>query len=181
MKEMTQANLRSAFGGESQARNRYDIWGDVAKKEGFGNVARLFHCTADAEKVHAGLHFKALKDVNGDFPVTSMAGFGLNDTSTNLQNAKNGEVFEYTEMYPAYIAVAELQEEKEAVKAMRFAIEAEKVHAVLFGKAKDFVDAGKDLEAKVVKLCPVCGFVTITGDEEVCPICGAIESVFIEY
>lgn len=181
MKEMTQANLRSAFGGESQARNRYDIWGEVAKKEGFDNVARLFHCTAAAEKVHATLHFKAMKDINGDFPVTSMAGFGLNETSTNLQNAKNGEVFEYTEMYPAYIAVAEMQGEDAAVKAMKYAIEAEKVHAELFGQAKGFVDAGKDLEAKVVQLCPVCGFVTITGDEESCPLCGCKASMFVEY
>lgn len=181
MKDMTQANLRSAYGGESQARNRYDIWGEYAGKEGFPNVERLFHCTADAEKVHAGLHFKAMKDVKGDFLVASMAGFGIGNTSENLEAARGGEVFEYTEMYPAYIAVAEMQEEKAAVSAMRFAIEAEKVHAVLFGKAKDAVDQGKDLDAEKILLCPVCGFVSITGEEEKCPICGALASKFIAY
>ena len=50
MKMMTQANLQSAFGGESQARNRYNIWGNKAEKDGFKNVARLFNATADAEK-----------------------------------------------------------------------------------------------------------------------------------
>lgn len=181
MKEMTQANLRSAYGGESQARNRYDIWGAHAGKEGFKNVERLFYCTADAEKVHADLHFKAMKDVKGDFLVASMAGFGLGSTSENLEGARGGEIFEYTEMYPAYIAVAEMQGEKEAVRAMRFAIEAEKVHAELFGKAKDAVDKGNDLDAEKILLCPVCGFVTITGEEEACPICGAKASVFKAY
>ncbi|QQK07393.1 rubrerythrin family protein [Miniphocaeibacter halophilus] len=181
MKDMTQANLRSAYGGESQARNRYDIWGECAGKDGYPNVERLFHCTADAEKIHAGLHFKAMKDVKGDFLVASMAGFGIGTTSENLEAARGGEIFEYTEMYPAYIAVAEMQEEKEAVRAMRFAIEAEKVHAVLFGKAKEAVDQAKDLDAEKILLCPICGFISITGEEEKCPICGALSSKFVAY
>lgn len=181
MKEMTQANLRSAFGGESQARNRYDIWGDVAAKDGFPNVGRLFHCTADAEKVHANLHFKAMKDVKGDFLVASMAGFGIGTTSENLEAAKGGEVFEYTEMYPAYIEVAEMQGEEAAVRAMRFAVAAEKVHAKLFGEAKEVVDSGKDLGDGKIYLCPVCGFVSLTGEEDKCPICGTKKAAFVEY
>lgn len=181
MNHMTADNLRSSFGGESMAHMRYRIWGSRAEKEGFPNVARLFHCTSDAEQVHATLHFNALKDEAGDFPVTSMAGFGLTETSANLQGAIDGEVFEYTQMYPAYIAVAEMQDEKTALSAMRFAIEAEKVHAELFGKAKEAVDAGKDLEPAVVMLCPVCGFITLTGEEDECPICHAKKEKFIEY
>ncbi len=181
MKQMTQANLRSAFGGESQARNRYNIWGKCAKKEGFPNVSRLFDATADAERVHAELHFNALKDVSGDFDVTSRAGFGIGTTSENLQGAINGEVFEYTEMYPSYIMIAEEQEEKAAVKAMKFAVEAEKVHAKMFGKAKDAVDAGKDLEVEdAIYLCPVCGFVALSAEGK-CPICGTDSSKFIKY
>ena len=114
MKQMTQANLQSAFGGESQARNRYNIWGDIAEKDGLTNVSRLFKATADAERVHATLHFNALKDVHGDFAVTSMAGFGIGSTSENLESARAGEIFESTEMYPSYIQVAESQEEAEA-------------------------------------------------------------------
>lgn len=181
MNEMTQENLRSAFGGESQAHMRYRIWGDQAKKDGFTNVNRLFMATSDAEEVHATLHFRALRDVKGDYPVTSMAGFGLTTTSENLQGAIDGEVFEYTQMYPAYIAVAEMQGEKEAVRAMKFAIEAEKVHAELFTKAKEAVDSSKDLEVETVLLCPVCGFISLTGEESVCPLCNAKKSVFIEY
>ena len=170
MKMMTQANLQSAFGGESQARNRYNIWGNKAEKDGFKNVARLFNATADAEKIHAALHFDALKDVHGDFAVTSMAGFGIGSTSENLEGARNGEIFEATEM----------QEEKEAVRAMRFAVEAEKVHAERFGKAKEFVDGGKDLEVEEILLCPICGYI---GFEKIdaCPICGCKSEKFIEY
>lgn len=181
MNAMTQDNLRSAFGGESMAHMRYRIWGEKAQKEGFPTVSRLFMCTSDAEEIHATLHFNAMKDIGGDYPVTSMAGFGLTNTSENLQGAIDGEVFEYTQMYPAYIAVAEMQEEKTAVRAMRFAIEAEKVHAKLFTEAKEAVDQGKDLEAEEMLLCPVCGFISLTGHEEICPICNAKKQVFKAY
>ncbi len=181
MNAMTASNLRSAYGGESQAHMRYRIWGAHAEKEGFPNVKRLFMATSDAEEVHATLHFKALKEESGDFDVTSGSGFGLNSTSENLQGAINGEVFEYTQMYPAYIAVAEMQEEKTAVSAMRFAIEAEKVHAERFTQAKEAVDNGKDLDTELVLLCPVCGYISLTGEEDNCPICKAKREKFIDY
>ena len=181
MKAMTAQNLRSAFGGESQAHMRYRIWGAKADEDGFPTVARLFRATSDAEEVHATLHFKALKEEKGDFSVTSGAGFGLASTSENLQGAIDGELFEVNEMYPAYIAVAEMQEEKVALSAMRFAIEAEKIHADLFTKAKETVDSGKDLDAEKILLCPVCGFISITGEEDNCPICKAKKELFIEY
>ncbi|MDR7857698.1 ferritin family protein [Tissierella sp.] len=181
MNPMTAENLRSAFGGESQAHMRYRIWGDKAKKDGFQTVYRLFMATSDAEEVHATLHFKALKDMSGDFLVASGGGFGLGTTSDNLQGAINGELHEVNQMYPAYIAVAEMQGEKTAISAMKFAIDAERVHAELFTKAKEAVDAGKDLEAKVVELCPVCGFITLTGEEDKCPLCNAKKELFVAY
>lgn len=181
MRAMTQTNLQSAFGGESQAHMRYLYWGTVAEKEGFKNVARLFEATAEAERVHAHLHFRAMKDVAGDFSVTSGGGFGDLGTSKNLEAAAGGERFEHTEMYPSYILVAEEQGEKAAVSAMRFAIEAEKVHEKLFLKAKEYVDAGKDLDAEKIYLCPVCGFISLTGEEDKCPICGAASSKFVAY
>ena len=181
MNKMTAENLRSAFGGESQASMRYKIWAEKAEKDGFPTVARLFRATADAEKVHATLHFKALKDEVGGFNVTSAAEFGYGTTSENLEGAIAGETFEYTQMYPAYIAVAEMQEEKEAVKAMKYATEAEKVHAELFTKAKEAVDSGEDLEAEKIYLCPVCGFISLTGEEEKCPLCNVKKEIFVEY
>ena len=67
MRDMTAANLRSAFGGESQAHMRYKIWADVAEKEGFCNVASLFEAVSFAEQIHATSHFSVLKDVKGAF------------------------------------------------------------------------------------------------------------------
>ena len=181
MNAMTQENLRSAFGGESMAHMRYRIWAQRATKEGFETVARLFIATSDAEEVHATLHFDAMRDVHGDFSVTSGAGFGLTTTSDNLQGAIDGEVFEYTQMYPAYIAVAEMQGEKTAVRAMRFAVEAEKIHARLFEEAKRAVDAGKDLEAEAVLLCPVCGYIALHEEDDKCPLCNAKKDLFVAY
>ncbi len=181
MNTMTASNLRSAFSGESMAGQRYRIWAGKAEKDGFPTVARLFRATADAEDVHATLHFKALKDEVGGFSVTAMGEFGYGETSENLEGAIAGETFEYTQMYPAYIAVAEMQGEKEAIRAMRFATEAEKIHAQLFTKAKEAVDSGKDLEAEKIYLCPICGFISITGEEEICPLCNAKKELFKEY
>ena len=178
---MTQDNLRSAFGGESQAHMRYRIWGEHAGKEGFPTVERLFMATSDAEQVHATLHFNALKDVLGDFKVVAGAGFGLSNTSVHLQGAIDGELYEADQMYPAFIAVAELQGEKEAIRAMKYAIEAEKVHAERFAEAKAAVDAGKDLEVAGIYLCPICGYIGFSPEEEKCPICQAVRAKFIEY
>lgn len=181
MKHMTQANLRAAFGGESMARNRYNIWGRVAEKEGFPNVKRLFDATAQAEHIHASLHYNAMRDIGGDFDVATRGGFGIGSTSENLQGAIDGETFEFTEMYPAYIGVAEAQGEQAAVRAMRYAIEAEKVHAEMFGVAKDAVDQGKDLEVgDKVYLCPVCGYVALSNEQN-CPICGTASDKFVAF
>lgn len=181
MNAMTQENLRSAFGGESQAHMRYRIWADVAKREGFPNVQRLFCATSDAEQVHASLHYKALKDVKGDFPVVSMGGFGIGTTSENLQGGIDGENFESTQMYPAYIAVAQMQGEKDAEQAMQYAIEAEKVHAQRYEEAKACVDSGKDLDVDKIFMCPVCGYITFDETEEVCPICDTKSKAYKVY
>lgn len=178
MNDMTAENLRSAFGGESQAHMRYLIWGDKAKRDGFPNVAKLFRAISYAEEVHATGHFKALRDVAGDFSVTSMAGFGLGTTSENLQGAINGEMFEVEQMYPAYIAVAEMQEEKKALLPMKYALEAEKIHIKLFEEAKEAVDAKKDVDVEKVYICPVCGYTAANEAEDICPVCGVSKDKF---
>jgi len=91
---MTESNLRSAFAGESQAHMRYLIFADRAEKEGYANVARLFRAIAYAEQVHATNHYRELGDINV--------------SPQNLQVAIDGESWEVEEMYPAYLAVAQL-------------------------------------------------------------------------
>ncbi|MBE0576841.1 MAG: rubrerythrin family protein [Desulfuromonadales bacterium] len=178
MNEMTAANLRSAFGGESQAHMRYKVWGARAKDEGFPNVARLFEAIAFAEEVHANNHFHELASVNGDFLVASVAGFGLNSTAENLQGAIDGENFEVQQMYPAYIAVAKEQDEKGGMRSFHYAIEAEKIHAALFTEAKQAVEGNEDLALDTVQICDICGHTRLGEAPDKCPVCGRGREVF---
>lgn len=178
MNDMTAQNLRSAFGGESQAHMRYKAWGEVALKDGFPTVATLFRAVSYAEEIHAKGHFRLLKNVKGDFLVASGAGFGIGTTSENLQGAANGELFEVNQMYPAYIAVAEAQGEKAAVGLMKNIIEAEKTHADLYLRAKEYTDAGKDAEFTNIHVCEVCGYAAEGEMVDKCPICGATKDKF---
>lgn len=181
MNEMTAANLRSAYGGESMAHMRYKIWGEKAKEDGFPNVSRLFEAIAYAEEVHASNHFTELRDVDGDFLVASMAGFGLGSTSDNLQGAIDGENFEIEQMYPAYIAVAKDQRENGGLRSFHYAVEAEKIHSAMFTQAKEAVDNKKDIELEDVQICSVCGH-TVEGDApERCPICNEPQDRFVAF
>ncbi len=173
MREMTATNLRSAFSGESMAHMRYLRWADRAEEEGYPNVARLFRAISHAERVHATNHFNELKNESGDFPVTAAGGFGVGSTSDNLQGAINGENFEINEMYPAYLAVAELQGEKGAIRSMNFAISAEKIHSAMYQEAKQSVDAGRDKELGPIRICGVCGYTAEGEIPQRCPVCGA--------
>ena len=181
MREMTAGHLRSAFGGESMAHMRYKIWSDKAEQDGFANVARLFRAISRAEQAHATGHFKAMADIAGPFLVPCGGGFGLGTTSENLQGAIDGETFEIDEMYPAYLAVAEAQGEKAAIRSINYALSAENIHAAMFTQAKEAVDSGKDVKLGPVQICSVCGH-TIEGDlPDRCPICGAVKEKYITF
>lgn len=96
----------------------------------------------------------------------------------NLQECINGETYEGEEMYPAYNKVAELQEESGVVRSTHYALEAEKIHAVMYEKAKQAAEAGEDIEIGEVSICPVCGY-TVEGEApEFCPVYGAARDSF---
>ncbi len=180
---ITRDNLKSAFGGESMAHMRYLLFADIAEKEGFKNVARLFRAIAYAEQVHARNHFEKLRGLKEGSKVVAEALFGPGNTSKNLELAIMGEEFEINEMYPAYIEVAKLQGDRAAELSFRWALEAEKIHAKLFREAKKYVDQGKDWPLDgYIWICPVCGF-TYVGREppEKCPICGALGRTFKKF
>ncbi len=168
MKKMTEKNLWDAFAGESQAHMKYLVFADVAESEGFPNVAKLFRAIAYAERVHASNHLRELA--------------GVGNTSDNLQSAIDGENFEVQEMYPAYDVVAKLQDEKGAQRSIKYALEAEKIHAALYERAKQLVGEGKDIEDKPVYVCPVCGY-THVGDDvpDRCPVCNAPKDKFKKF
>ena len=173
MHAMTVANLQSAFAGESQAHMRYLIFADKADKDQFPNVGRLFRAIAWAEQIHATNHFMALRNQVGGAEPRAGAGFGLGPTAQNLAIAIEGEEFEVEEMYPAYYTVAEMQEEKGAVRSMDWAWQAEKTHAALYRLAKDAVENGSDFDIGAVNVCSRCGHTLVSDAPERCPICGA--------
>lgn len=167
MRKMTEDSLKSAFAGESQAHMRYLIFAEVAEKEGRPNLARLFRAIADAEKVHATNHLNALSLVK--------------ESSSNLQVGIDGENYEIEEMYPAYNAIAELQNESGAKRSIHYALEAEKIHSALYQKAKQAVDSGKDIEIGDIYICQVCGHTVDGSAPDRCPICGATKDKFKKF
>jgi len=175
---MTESNLKSAYGGESQAHMRYLAWADKAERDGFPSVARLFRAISYAEQVHATSHFTVLRNQVGDATVTAGAVFGNGPTAQNLNGAIGGEEFEIAEMYPAYIAVANMQGEDSAARSFEWALAAEKQHAALYKEAKVAVVAGNDLDIAVVNVCPRCGHTVVGDAPDECPICGAKKDQF---
>lgn len=166
-KKMTRKFLEDAFAGESMAHMKYLIFAEQAEKEGFPNIAKLFRAIAHAEFVHAKNHFIALGN--------------LGKTPENLQTGIDGETYEVEEMYPVFKNAAEFQGEKEAVRTTHYALEAEKIHAELYKKAKELAESGKDIEIKKVHICPVCGYTAIDEAPEKCPVCGVPGDKFVVF
>lgn len=183
VKSMTKDALLSAFGGESMAHVRYLIFADIAEREGFPNVARLFRGIAYSEFVHARNHYNNLREYNEEVKVYAGLPVGPGDTSKNLELGIRGEEFEISEMYPTYLEVARFQGEKDAMRSFHYALEAEKIHAQLYREAKEYVARKQDYQLKgKVWICPVCGH-TYVGDEapEKCPICGVPKKIYVGF
>ncbi len=183
VRAMTKEALLSAFGGESMAHLRYLVFAEVAEKEGYSNVARLFRAIAYSEFVHARNHYNNLKEYDEDVKVAAGLPIGPGNTSKNLELGIRGEEFEINEMYPIYLEVAKAQGEKGAERSFYFALEAEKIHAQLYREAKGYVINKQDYPLKGnVWVCPVCGH-TYVGDEAPgkCPICGVPKDKYVGF
>jgi rubrerythrin len=161
----TEANLKEAFAGESQANRKYSYFAKKAEQEGFKNVARLFRTAAEAEAIHAYGHLNALG--------------GIQSTEENLKAAVEGETYEYTEMYPPMVEKAE-EENHEARIMFGYAKKAEAVHAALYKLALEAVAQGKDLSEENIYLCPVCGHIELGKPPANCPICGLKGERFVQ-
>jgi rubrerythrin len=159
----TTDNLMDAFAGESQANQKYRAFAKKAEKEGFANIAKLFRTTAEAERIHAEGHLKALDKIGS--------------TAENLQAAIAGETHEFQDMYPPMVDQAEKEGHKAKVM-FKFAAKAEAVHAKLYAMAMEAVKKGIDLDTTEFYLCPVCGHIELGAPPERCPICGAKAHIF---
>jgi rubrerythrin len=156
----TDENLKTAFAGESQARNRYDYFAKAARKEGYHYIAKLFEETALNEMQHAKDEFKLLS--------------GIADTKTNLKEAIEGENYEHTKMYPEFEKQAEEDGNKDAAKLFRQIAKVEQEHEKRYKKLLDMVEAGTvyKRDEPIKWKCSQCGYI-YEGKEppKECPSC----------
>jgi rubrerythrin len=163
-KPNTTENLSEAFAGESQANQKYRAFAKKAEQEGLPNIARLFRTTAEAERVHAESHLKALA--------------GIGSTAENLKKAIDGETYEFTTMYPPMLETAEAEGHRAKV-IFGYALKAEAVHADIYRMALEAVERGEDLQQSNFYVCPICGHVEMGTPPERCPICGSPAAKFV--
>jgi rubrerythrin len=181
----TYANLYASVQGETNASAAYRAFADKAWEEGYSAVANLFLATSDAEAKHANDEWAILEAMGATLRPTAAAPT-VGTTAQNLQAAFDGETYEYTVMYPGFLATA-LDEgmnanPTNAGRIFNLAMRAEQVHAGNYDDVlANLADAVYLSSAyDVVYRCPVCGEV-VTARPGRCPICGADGSTFIMY
>ncbi len=163
----TEANLMTAFAGESQARNKYTYFASVAKKEGYEQISAIFTHTADNEKEHAKMWFKALGE--------------LGDTKANLLAAAEGENYEWTDMYATFAKEAEEEGFTELAAKFRLVAEVEKHHEERYRALLNNVEMQAVFEKGEMTMweCRNCGHLVMGKKApEVCPVCSHPQSYF---
>jgi len=162
----TNDNLKEAFAGESQANRKYLAFAQKADAEGFGQVAKLFRAAAEAETVHAHAHLRILG--------------GIKSTQENLEEAIEGEGFEFQEMYPKFLEEAQAEENKPAIFSIKNALAVEEIHHGLYSDAMEAVKGGSDLPADSIYVCSICGNTVFGGPQDKCSVCGVAKEKFFE-
>ena len=165
----TEKNLMAAFAGESQARNKYTYYASKAKKDGFVQIANIFEETANNEKEHAKIWFKLLH--GGSIP----------DTAENLEDAANGENYEWTEMYKEFAEVAREEGFDRIASLFEMVGKIEKEHEERYNTLLKNLEEGIVFERseEVVWVCRNCGHIHVgKSAPKVCPTCAHPQSYF---
>lgn len=164
----TEKNLMAAFIGESQARNKYTYFAGVAKKEGYEQIGAIFTETADNEKEHAELWLEALG--------------GINDTNKNLNDAMDGEGYEYLEMYPTFAKEAKEEGFTEIARKFEMVAEIEKRHHDRYRKLLENLMKDEVFRKKTgmhLWKCRNCGNVVVSKEApKICPVCNKPQAYF---
>lgn len=163
----TEKNLEAAFAGESQARNKYTYFADVARAEGYEQIAALFEKTANNEKEHAKMWFRELS--------------GISDTAENLKHAAEGENYEWTDMYDGFAKTADEEGFHDLAEKFRMVAAIEKRHEERYRALLHNVETAEVFAKSEVKIweCRNCGHIVIgTAAPESCPVCGYAKSFF---
>ncbi len=156
----TEKNLQEAFAGESMARNKYTYFAKVASKEGYEQISSIFLETAENEREHAKLHFKALG--------------GIGKTIENLKEAAGGENYEWNEMYPRMAKEAREEGFEDIAVMFEGIAKIEKDHEKRYRKLLENIEKDKVFkkDGKVFWKCSNCGLIH-EGElaPEICPVC----------
>lgn len=164
----TEANLMSAFAGESMARNKYTYYASKAKKDGYVQIANLFEETANNEKEHAKMWFKLLHD-------------GIGSTMDNLLDAAEGENYEWADMYATFAKEAREEGFERIAKLFEKVADIEKVHEERYRKLLGNIKEGIvfSREGDMIWECSNCGHICVGQKApEVCPVCAHPQSYF---
>ena len=165
----TEANLKAAFAGESQAHNKYTYFASKAKKDGYVQIAAIFEETAKNEQEHAKIWYKILNGGQGS------------DTATNLKDAAAGENYEWTDMYAGFAETAREEGFTEVARLFDAVAAIEKEHEERYKKLLSNVENGlvfsKDGDA--VWQCSNCGHIVVGKNApQLCPVCAHPQSYF---
>ena len=163
----TERNLREAFAGETQARSKYDYFASVAKKEGYEQIAAIFQATANNEKEHAKMWFKALG--------------GIGTTAENLASAAAGENYEWTDMYDRMAREADEEGFHDLAEQFRGVAAIEKAHEERYRALLKNVETRAVFEKSGVTVweCRNCGHIVVgTTAPEICPVCKHPQAYF---
>lgn len=181
-------NLTKAFIGESQARNRYNMYAKIARKEGYEQMAAIFEETAEHEREHASWLFKLINELKKDssedyneIKVEAAAPTVLGTTAENLEASIAGENYENTKMYPEFADTADEEKMPEIAKRLRAIAVAEGHHEERYKKLANNIDSETVFRktSKVIWTCRKCGYVH-EGEEapDQCPSCDHEKSFY---
>lgn len=171
-------NLKAAVTGETGASAKYAAFAEAAKAAGYTQIARLFRATSEAEQVHIAMEYKLVQAEDPEWAKPVADAPVVEACDLNLIAAANGEIYETSDMYPAFIKKAQEEGNDKAVRVFTRAKLAESVHAERYMEAYNNIDAADD---DAYFLCPVCGYIEKGDNFEVCPICGAKKSAFKQF
>ena len=163
----TEQNLKTAFAGESQARNKYTYFASVAKKEGYVQISKIFEETANNEKEHAKIWFKLLN--------------GIGNTIQNLEEAANGENYEWTDMYAKFAKEAKEEGFDDIAKLFEGVAAIEKEHEERYRKLLNNINDNSifSSDSEEIWQCANCGHcVKGKNAPDLCPVCNHPKAFF---
>ena len=172
-------NLKEAINGESNAKRKYEMFSEQAAKENHAEIALLFKSASYAESIHIKNHLKALSSITKasvnpeDFVKVDDNELKnhVKDTRSNLQEAIDGETYEFKKMYKQFVRNAIKEGDLVSELTFKLAREAEKVHAKLYSNHLKQLEKNKEFEPVEIYVCTICGNIELAPLPDICPVC----------